>query len=154
MLCRFIRYSCIYEARMSPALKGNSAIRCFKGSDASKVRNEITFAFYTGLPNMYIVPYTIAYKPTHQHKKTTQVLVHIQLVASFQGLPCSSVLFRFLLLLEYGRARPVVWFLLSETPSISFIQHSTFQHLALEMVQTVKCLQAVPSSRHLLSNMQ
>ena len=37
MLRRLIRYSCIYEARMSPALNGSSAIRRFKHSDAIKI---------------------------------------------------------------------------------------------------------------------
>ena len=37
---------------MSPALNGSSAIRHFKGSDAIKIRDGITFDFYTGLPHI------------------------------------------------------------------------------------------------------
>ena len=53
-LHRFIRYSYIYEARMSPTLNGSSAIRCFKHSDAIKIRDGITFDFYTGLPHVLL----------------------------------------------------------------------------------------------------
>ena len=53
-LRRFIRYSCIYEARMSPALNGSSAIRRFKHSDTIEIRDGITLDFYTGLPHIYI----------------------------------------------------------------------------------------------------
>ena len=49
----FMRYSCIYEAHMSPAFNGSSAIRHFKHSNAIKIRNGITFDFYTGLPHTY-----------------------------------------------------------------------------------------------------
>ena len=37
---------------MSPALNRSSAIRRFKHSDAIKIRDGITFNFYTGLPHM------------------------------------------------------------------------------------------------------
>ena len=46
---KFIRYSCIYEARMSPALSRSSAIRRFKHSNAIEIRDRITFDFYTEL---------------------------------------------------------------------------------------------------------
>ena len=42
----------IYEAHMSPALNGSSAIWRFEGSDAIEIRNGITFDFYTGLPHI------------------------------------------------------------------------------------------------------
>ena len=45
-------YSCIYEARMSPALDGSSAIWHFKHSNAIEICNGITFDFYTGLPHI------------------------------------------------------------------------------------------------------
>ena len=38
---------------MSPALNGSSAIWRFEGSDAIEIRNEITFDFYTGLPDVH-----------------------------------------------------------------------------------------------------
>ena len=53
-LRRFIRDSYIYEARMSPALNGNSAIWRFKHSNAIKIRDGITFDFYTGLPHILL----------------------------------------------------------------------------------------------------
>ena len=37
---------------MSLALNGSSAIRRFEGSDAIKIRDGITFDFYTGLPHI------------------------------------------------------------------------------------------------------
>ena len=39
---------------MSPALNGSSAIRHFKHGDASKIRDRITFDFYTGLPHIVV----------------------------------------------------------------------------------------------------
>ena len=39
MLRMLIRYSCIYEALMSPALNGSSAIQHFKHSDVIKMRD-------------------------------------------------------------------------------------------------------------------
>ena len=48
-LCRLIRYSCIYEARMNPALNGSSAIRCFECSDAIEICDGTILDFYTGL---------------------------------------------------------------------------------------------------------
>ena len=57
MLRKLIRYSCIYEASMSPTLNRSSAIRRFERSDAIEIRYRITFDFYTGLPHIYtIVP--------------------------------------------------------------------------------------------------
>ena len=52
---RFVdsRYSCIYEARMNPALNTSSAIQRFKHSNAIEICDGITFDFYTGLPHMY-----------------------------------------------------------------------------------------------------
>ena len=51
------RYSCIYAARMSPALSGSSAIRHFEGSDAIEIRDGMTFDFYTGLPHIHTYIY-------------------------------------------------------------------------------------------------
>ena len=51
-LHRLVSYSCIYEAHMSPTLKGSSAIQRFERSDAIKIRDGITFNFYTGLPHV------------------------------------------------------------------------------------------------------
>ena len=65
MLCRFIRYSYIYEARMSSALNGSSTIQHFKGSDAIEIHDGITFDFYTGLPRMHS---TCIPKPTESHQ--------------------------------------------------------------------------------------
>ena len=48
MLHRFIRYSCMYEACMSPALNGNSVIRHFKHSNEIKIIYGITFDFLHG----------------------------------------------------------------------------------------------------------
>ena len=39
---------------MSPALNGSSAIQRFEGNDAIKIRDGITFDFYTGLPHVLI----------------------------------------------------------------------------------------------------
>ena len=65
-------YSYIYEARMSSALNGSSAIWRFEGSDAIEIRDGITFDFYTGLPHvnlycMYIccVSYFLKRKPCY-----------------------------------------------------------------------------------------
>ena len=49
-----MRYSYIYEARMSPVLNGSSAIRRFEGNDAIEIRDGITFNLYTGLPHICI----------------------------------------------------------------------------------------------------
>ena len=54
-LRKLIRYSCIYEACMSPALNGSSAIRRFERSVAIEIRDGITFDFYTGLPHIVVV---------------------------------------------------------------------------------------------------
>ena len=53
------RYSCIYEAHMSPTLNESSVIRHFEGSNATKIRNEISFDFYTGLPHITMKPVVI-----------------------------------------------------------------------------------------------
>ena len=39
---------------MGPALNGSSVIRCFEGTDAIKIRDGITFDFYTGLPHVFL----------------------------------------------------------------------------------------------------
>ena len=44
---------CIYEAHMSSAFNGSSALRRFEHSDAIEIRDGITFDFYTGLPQVY-----------------------------------------------------------------------------------------------------
>ena len=54
-LRKLIRYSCIYEACMSPALNGSSAIRRFERSDAIEIHDGITFDFYMGLPHIVYV---------------------------------------------------------------------------------------------------
>ena len=51
-LRRVIRYSCIYEASMSPDLNGSSAIRHFKHNNVIEIHDGITFDFYTGLPRL------------------------------------------------------------------------------------------------------
>ena len=57
---RLIRYSCIYEACISPTLNGSLAIWQFKHSNAIKTNDKITFNFYTGLPHMWkMVPYQV-----------------------------------------------------------------------------------------------
>ena len=45
----------IYEAHMSPALNGSSAIRRFKHSDAIETHNGITFDFYMVLPHIWVM---------------------------------------------------------------------------------------------------
>ena len=57
-LRRLFRYSCIYEARMSPTLNGSSAIRRFEHSDTIEIRDGITFDFYMGLPHVYVAMVT------------------------------------------------------------------------------------------------
>ena len=52
VLRRFIRYSRICEARMSPALNGSSVIWRFKHSNTIEIRDEITFEIYVGLPHI------------------------------------------------------------------------------------------------------
>ena len=49
-----MRYSYIYEARMSPALNGSSVVRRFEGNDVIEICDGITFNFYTGLPHICI----------------------------------------------------------------------------------------------------
>ena len=50
--CRFVKYSYIYEACMSPALSGSSAIRRLEGNNLIEIRGGITFDSYTDLPHM------------------------------------------------------------------------------------------------------
>ena len=54
-LGRYISYSYTYEAHMSSALNGSSAIRRLEGSDAIEICDGITFDFYTGLPHMKVM---------------------------------------------------------------------------------------------------
>ena len=51
----FMRYSCIYEAHMSPTFNGSSVIQRFKHSNAIEICNGITFDFYCHI--IYIVPH-------------------------------------------------------------------------------------------------
>ena len=77
-LCKLIRYSCIYEARMNPALNRSSAIRRFEHSNAIEIRDGITFDFYTGLPHMHTYhQYTITLAQNKQEIliQTSPVLV-------------------------------------------------------------------------------
>ena len=52
MIHRLIRYLCIYSARMSPALNGNSALQHFKRGNAVEIHNGIMFDFYLGLSHL------------------------------------------------------------------------------------------------------
>ena len=38
---------------MSPTLNGSSVIRYFEGSDVIEICDQITFDFYTGLPQLH-----------------------------------------------------------------------------------------------------
>ena len=49
---------------MSSALNRSSAIRRFEGRDAIEIRDGTTFDFYTGLPHMFLVVFTIVGLPT------------------------------------------------------------------------------------------
>ena len=40
---------------MNPALNGSSAIQHFEGSDGNKIRDGITFGFYTGLSHIHVL---------------------------------------------------------------------------------------------------
>ena len=42
MLCKHIRYLCIYTVRMSPTLNGSSALQCFKHSNAITIHETAT----------------------------------------------------------------------------------------------------------------
>ena len=53
MMCSCIDNSCIYTARLSPALNGSSEIWHFECSNAIEIRGGIMFDFYTGLPHMH-----------------------------------------------------------------------------------------------------
>ena len=53
-LCGFIRYSCIYETRMSLTLNESSLIRRFKHSNVIKMCDRITFDCYMWLAHTYI----------------------------------------------------------------------------------------------------
>ena len=52
VLCSLMSYSYIHEVCMSPTLNRCPAIRHFKHSNVIKIRDGITFHFYTGLPHM------------------------------------------------------------------------------------------------------
>ena len=43
----------MYEAHMSPALNGSSAIQRFEHSDVIEIRDGITFDFYMGRSHIY-----------------------------------------------------------------------------------------------------
>ena len=45
-------HASIYEARMSPALNGSSAIQHFKHNNVIEICHRITFNFYTELPHL------------------------------------------------------------------------------------------------------
>ena len=49
---RLIRYSCIFVARMSPALNGSSALQHFEHGNMVKIHKGIRFDFYPGLPHI------------------------------------------------------------------------------------------------------
>ena len=51
-LHRFIRYSCIYEARMSPALNRSSVVWRFKHSNVTEIHDGMIFNFYMGLSHI------------------------------------------------------------------------------------------------------
>ena len=57
MLCR---YSCIFIARMSPALNGSFALQRFECGNTVELRNGIMFDFYPGLPHICGSPYVLA----------------------------------------------------------------------------------------------
>ena len=50
LICRLIRYSCIYEVHTNPALSGSSTMRHFKHSGVIEIRKGITFDFYMDCP--------------------------------------------------------------------------------------------------------
>ena len=52
-LRRFMRYSYMYEAHMSPTLNRSSAIQRFEGNDVIEICDRLTFDFYTGLPHVW-----------------------------------------------------------------------------------------------------
>ena len=63
---------------MSLALNRSSAIRRFEGSDAIKIRDGITFNFYTGLPHMYKPHFS-----THEQKSNIIPLRVILMISGF-----------------------------------------------------------------------
>ena len=52
---RHVRYSCIYAARMSPALNRSSALQRFKRGNTIEKRNGMMFNFNPELPHVYLV---------------------------------------------------------------------------------------------------
>ena len=70
MLCR---YSCIFVARMSPALNGSFALQRFECGNTVELRNGIMFDFYPGLPHRCGSLYVLAIlsssiKPDPSHR--------------------------------------------------------------------------------------
>ena len=97
-LCRFIRYSCICEAHMSPTLNGTSAIQRFKHSNAIEIRDGITFDFYTRLPHERVPAlFTVTVNNIEVTVNTcTCTAAHVQLCLplnmSLYKNPCISML--------------------------------------------------------------
>ena len=50
MLCKRVKYSWVYSARMSPT--HNGSLQYFECSNAIEIRNGIMFNFYLGLPHI------------------------------------------------------------------------------------------------------
>ena len=50
---RLIRYSCIFVARMSPALNGSSALQHFEHGNTVEIHKGMMFDFYPGLPGLW-----------------------------------------------------------------------------------------------------
>ena len=63
-----IRYSCIYEPRLSPGLNGSSSVQYFKHGNVIKICDEITFDFYIHGNVTYLVK-----QKSSQTKKLTSV---------------------------------------------------------------------------------
>ena len=87
----------IYEAHMSPALNGSSAIQCFEGSDAIEIRNGITFDFYTELPHMYMYMCCLLLSNKYKglsrlHCKYIHWRVSLKLWICYQTHKCSASL--------------------------------------------------------------
>ena len=55
MLCRLIRYSYIYTARMNSTLNRSSVLQCFKRGNAIEICNGIMFDFYLEQSDMHVV---------------------------------------------------------------------------------------------------
>ena len=58
-ICELIGYSCIYSARMSPALNECSVLQRFERSNAIEIRNWMMFNFYSGLPHVHVLSWVI-----------------------------------------------------------------------------------------------